>query len=43
MECNELVCESGSTSIERVKGKEETEKVRGESGVSHDRLKIIFK
>jgi len=43
VECNELVCESGSTSIERVKGKEETEKVRGESGVSHDRLKIIFK
>ena len=43
MEWNELVCESGSRSIERVKGKEEKEKGRGESGVSHDRLKIIFK
>ena len=30
-------------SIERVKGKEEKEKGRGQSGVSHDRLKIIFK
>jgi len=32
VEWNELVCESGSRSIERVKGKEEKEKGRAKVG-----------
>ena len=37
MEWNELVCESGSRRIDRVKGKEEKEKGKGESGSHRER------